>query len=179
MGYIVKVKNENDGMEVETSVGHKLVALWQEYHKNKKDGNIPIVIEQYGWHGLISDIRNIKFINDAVSKKPNTDFIDYVREHEQIRKQTPLYKSNRIGFAKLLHYSLTGKKLEDEPAEFLQKVIAQQLEFFSDSKNKNRIHPEPIIFKGLYQNHNDLDKTAFDALSRVVSRDVAQQAFCA
>jgi len=168
MTYLIKVKGDQEIMDVEDTRGARLLSAWQDYQRDKKRNN-PIEIN--GWHGMVSDIRSIKYSPD-VSAKKNTDLGDYIKEHAQIRKLTAKEKALRFGFVKLFHYTMTGKRLEDESMDFKKQVAELQLKFFTE--NPTRIHPDPIIFKGLYGD-DKYNQTGFRVIQNVVRRDHSQQ----
>jgi hypothetical protein len=170
MAYIIKIRGEEEGISVNDLQGQKLLLAWEEYHKTKK--NIPIEIN--GYHGTISDIRNILFEKN-VKKVSDLEVNDYTKEHADIRKLPIKDKATRSGFLKLVHYTFTGKKLEDENIELKKKLVDVQIKFFTN--NPKRIYPDLILFKEIYGDVHKYDVRSMYVLENLIRRDHRESTF--
>lgn len=172
MSYQIKIRGENEGIEVDNDKGLKILGAWNSYLENKRDNNIAIQIGSF--HGTVSDIKSIRKEADAKTVAP--EFEQYIREHTRVANMTPKEKASRGGFLKLMHFALTSKRLEDEAQEFKVKMVELALEFFK--VNPNRIYPDPIVFKELYNGAERANKIAFSIMEHTIQRDSQQATYC-
>ncbi|MFA7290117.1 MAG: hypothetical protein WC055_14670 [Melioribacteraceae bacterium] len=167
--YIIKIKSRDLPLEVEDASNLKM--SWVEYTNAPFGKKINKALSIQNWTGTLSDIKSIELLKEGQSKT-NNSFKDWLEMKRQKVNNTPQEKSRVGGFLRLFHYLVSGRKLENEPEEFMDTFNKITLDFFIE--NPKRIYPDLIIYKPLYKSSNIsiMNMTGLEVLNHQINQDI-------
>lgn len=163
MEYLVKIRGLDKPITTSSQSAEKLRQKLDSYYRTKED-------EIFVSDGETFRVSAVLSIQKDRSGEKTDNFTKRISEQNEkdkqerlrLRKLTPEQKGQRIGFAKIVYWGITGKRLEEDK-ELTEAVVNLQTDFFKN--NQNRIIPDPSIFKELFGG-NQMNSLAFDVVSK-------------
>lgn len=143
MQYIVKIRGNDKPIQT-TGDLTQIIAEWNKYIKTKADSIFQLNGNTYRVSAIQSiekDTQTAK--TETRTKQSGKEINEYMTERKNFLKQSSEEKSKRTGFAGLLYWGFTGKKLEENP-EDQNKIIEIQRNFFEKNPNRMFIHPREL-----------------------------------